>query len=106
MSASGRMTDRSAEIVRPSRRTACACTLCCPFAMATVFQETVHCRPLHDVTFAPSTKRSTRAMLPTFAEPTIWTVPVAGDGTATVTDVLDSANTSDPVRTDPIKKPE
>jgi hypothetical protein len=63
-----------------------------------VFHVLAHCRPLHDLKVTPSIAMSTRTMLPPFAEPVIVTIPAAGDGAVTVTEVL--ANATGALRTE------
>jgi hypothetical protein len=86
------ITVRRDEMARPSLSIAWAWTLCRPFRVPTVFQTTVQRRALHVFVFAPLIEITTRAMLSPRAEPTISTMPAAGDGTATLTDTLDRAN--------------
>jgi hypothetical protein len=76
--------------------------LCGPFEVPTVFQVTTHRRTLHDFALAPSIEISIRTTPSPFADPTISTLPVAGDGAATLTDTFDWANAGDALKTDPI----
>jgi hypothetical protein len=96
-------TARCEEMARPSRRIAWTCTLCRPFFARAVFQTATQLRALHDFVLMSSMRISTRETPSPFTEPTIWTVPVAGDGTVAVMDTPGCANVRDAVSRHPAK---